>query len=75
MAIEKALLLIADCRCDGCMQVGSLALKFVAHAGEGAFRKQWSKLRMELRSLKYLLALNEPCQNFRKVEIVGPKGP
>ena len=148
------------CRCDGCMQVGSLTLKFVAHGGEVAFqkvkhltelagvdvilvhrmlkndvpvseyvlmtdtvheqlgpelrrftrglehefegmgrtathyidlnevatelpaalapslpRKLWSKLKMELRSLKYLLGLKEPCQSFRNVEIVDPKGP
>ena len=27
------------CNCDGCVQVGTLKLKFVAHLGEIAFQK------------------------------------
>lgn len=161
-AIRRAFLsrrqqLVVDrmCKCDGCMQVGSLTLKFVTHAGEIAFqkvkhltelagvdvilvhrmlkndvpvpeyvlmtdivlekldpellrftrglvhefegmgrtathyidlnelaaelppmlapkvpRKLWSKLKLELRSLPYLLGFKEPCQDFRNVEIV-----
>ncbi|WP_426749659.1 DUF2652 domain-containing protein [Myxococcus sp. Y35] len=148
------------CKCDGCMQVGALTLKFVAHAGEVAFqrvkhltelagvdvilvhrmlkndvpvseyvlmtdvvhqrlapelrqltcglehefegvgrtathyldlntfalappeplgpslpRKLWAKLMMELRSLKYVLGLKQPCEDFRNVEVVDVQKP
>ncbi|QQR46042.1 MULTISPECIES: DUF2652 domain-containing protein [Myxococcus] len=153
---------IADrmCKCDGCMQVSSLTLKFVAHAGEVAFqrvkhltelagvdvilvhrmlkndvpvteyvlmtdavhqglapelrqltqglehdfegmgrtathyldlnafvlaapepvrpslpRKLWAKLKLELSSMKYVLGLKQPCENFRNVEVVDAQKP
>jgi hypothetical protein len=33
-------------------------------------RKPWHKLRMELRSVLYLVGLKKPCQDFRNVEVV-----
>ncbi|WP_224369894.1 DUF2652 domain-containing protein [Hyalangium versicolor] len=148
------------CKCDGCMQVGALTLKFVTHAGEVAFqrvkhltelagvdvilvhrmlkndvpvreyvlmtdpvqqrldpellrfthtlehefegmgrtathyidlnaiaaempaalapnvlRQLWGKLKLEFRSLPFVLGIKEPCENFRNVEIVDAPGP
>jgi hypothetical protein len=39
LARREELVMDRMCRCDGCMQVGNLTLKFVAHAGEVAFQK------------------------------------
>ncbi|MFP2906033.1 DUF2652 domain-containing protein [Pyxidicoccus sp. 3LFB2] len=160
VARREQLIVDRMCKCDGCMQVSALTLKFVAHAGEVAFqkvkhltelagvdvilvhrmlkndvpvseyllmtdpvhqrlapelrqrtrglehefegmgrtathyldlndvstalptalgpslpRKLWSKLAMEVRSLKYVLGLKEPCQDFRNVEVVDPRSP
>jgi class 3 adenylate cyclase len=36
---REQLLLDRMCTCDGCLQVGSLTLKFVTHAGEVGFQK------------------------------------
>lgn len=158
LARRQQLMIDRMCSCDGCMQVGALTLKFVAHAGEIAFqrvkhltelagvdvilvhrmlkndvpvreyvlmtdtvfqrldpelhrfahalehdfegvgntvthyidlneiaaelppnlapslpRKLLSKLKLEWRSLPYVLGLKEPCQDFRNVEIVSQK--
>ncbi|MFP2924021.1 DUF2652 domain-containing protein [Pyxidicoccus sp. 3LG] len=158
LARREQLIVDRMCQCDGCMQVSSLTLKFVTHAGEVAFqrvkhltelagvdvilvhrmlkndvpvpeyvlmtdtvlhqlepelrrftrglehefegmgrtathyidlnelaatqpeklapslpRKLWSKLLMELRSLKYVLGFKEPCQDFRNVEVVDAR--
>ncbi|AEI62020.1 DUF2652 domain-containing protein [Corallococcus macrosporus] len=148
------------CKCDGCMQVSALTLKFVAHAGEVAFqrvkhltelagvdvilvhrmlkndvpvteyvlmtdtvhqrlepelrqhtlglehdfegmgrtathyidlnvfaiaapepvapslpRKLWAKVKMEWKSMKYVLGLKQPCEDFRNVEVVDERSP
>ncbi|RYZ43590.1 MAG: DUF2652 domain-containing protein [Myxococcaceae bacterium] len=160
LARRERLIIDRMCRCEGCMQVNALTLKFVAHAGEVAFqrvkhltelagvdvilvhrmlkndvpvkeyvlmtdtvrqgltpelrqltrglehdfegmgltathyldfnevtatlpqalrpslpRRLWSKLMMELRSLKYLLGFKKPCEDFRNVEIVDVQAP
>ncbi|MCP3097358.1 DUF2652 domain-containing protein [Myxococcus sp. K15C18031901] len=37
-------------------------------------RRLWHKLLMELRSVKYVLGIKQPCQDFRNVEVVdAPK--
>ncbi|TSC33479.1 DUF2652 domain-containing protein [Corallococcus sp. Z5C101001] len=39
LARREELVVDRMCQCDGCMQVGALTLKFVAHAGGVAFQK------------------------------------
>ncbi|QSQ17697.1 DUF2652 domain-containing protein [Myxococcus landrumensis] len=158
VARREKLIVDRMCQCDGCMQVGMLTLKFVAHLGEVAFqrvkhltelagvdvilvhrmlkndvpvseyllmtdavheriqpelrqlaqglehefeglgrttthyidlhvsgeelpaplapklsRRLWNKLVMEVRTLKYVLGIEKPCQDFRNVEIVDTR--
>ncbi|CAM3441008.1 DUF2652 domain-containing protein [Corallococcus sp. ZKHCc1 1396] len=160
LARREQLIIDRMCKCDGCMQVNALTLKFVAHDGEIAFqrvkhltelagmdvilvhrmlkndvpvaeyvlmtdpvlarldpalrqvtrglehdfegmgrtathyldlgdvatalpqalgpslvRRLWSKLALELRSLKYVLGFKKPCEDFRNVEIIDAQGP
>ncbi|WP_224247750.1 DUF2652 domain-containing protein [Hyalangium gracile] len=39
LARREQLIIDRMCKCDGCMQVSSLTLKFVTHAGEVAFQR------------------------------------
>lgn len=39
LARRERLIVDRMCKCDGCMQVGALTLKFVAHSGEVAFQR------------------------------------
>ncbi|HZI08973.1 MAG TPA: DUF2652 domain-containing protein, partial [Myxococcus sp.] len=52
------------------LDLNEVATALPSGLGPSLPRKLWSKLTMELRSLKYLLGLKEPCQDFRNVEIV-----
>lgn len=57
------------------VDLNQVATALPSGLGPSLPRKLWSKLTMEFRSLKYLLGLKEPCQDFRNVEIVDTRSP